>query len=85
MNFLLPENLFIVKWQLFVHPLHLVIDVSIFKSLILSIESIVESEIPSYLSLAISAAPNAPIIPAISGLMASTPVIFSKLLKTASL
>ena len=65
--------------------MHLVRVVSYVRLLILSIESIDDSDMPSYLSLAIRAAPNAPIIPAISGLMASTPVIFSKLLNTASL
>lgn len=40
---------------------------------------------PSYLSLAIKAAPKAPIIPAMSGLTACTSAIFSKLLKTALL
>ena len=53
-----------------VHPLHRVSFVSYVRELILSIESIDDSDIPSYLSLAIRAAPKAPIIPAISGLIA---------------
>ena len=39
----------------------------------------------SYRSLAISAAPKAPMMPAMSGRTASHSAIFSKLLKTASL
>ena len=39
----------------------------------------------SWRSRAMSAAPKAPMIPAISGLVACTPAIFSKLLRTASL
>ena len=86
-NCLPPLKRLIVRRQLFVHPLHLVIEVSNFNSLISSIESIDVEALSLSLkrSLAISAAPNAPIIPAISGLTASHPEIVSKLLSTASL
>ena len=56
-----------------------------FRLLIFSMGSMVVSFPSSYRSLAMSAAPKAPMIPAISGRMASQPAIFSKLLSTASL
>ena len=56
------------------------------KFMILSRESmVVGSGWFRYRSLAIRAAPKAPMMPAISGRMASQSAIFSKLLKTASL
>ena len=85
MNCLFPENLLIVKRQLLVHPLHLDILVSYVRDSISSFDNIVVSGLSLYLSLAINAAPKAPMIPAISGLIASQPDMSSKLRNTASL
>ena len=85
MNLLPFENLFIVRRQLFVHPLHLVMELSYVSFLISSIGSIVVTNPFLYLFLAMSAAPKAPMIPEMSGLMAVLPDMTSKLFKTASL
>ena len=83
-NLLPSENLLIVSKHEFVQPLHLVIEVVyVNSSNCLRFNIVVGS--PLYLSLAIRAAPKAPIIPAMSGLIAWMWATFSKLLKTASL
>ena len=84
-NFLPLENLFTVKRQLFPQPPHLIVLVAISISPSSSFDTSVVSSPAIYLSLLINAAPNAPIIPEISGRIALIPVIFSKLLRTPSL
>ena len=85
MNLLPFENLFMVRRQLFVHPLHLVMELSYVSFLISSIGSMVVTNPSLYLFLAMRAAPKAPMIPEMSGLIAVLPDMTSKLFKTASL
>ena len=84
-NFFPLENLFTVKRQLFPQPPHLIVLVTIFISPNSSFDTSVVSLSAIYLSLLINAAPNAPIIPEISGRTTLIPVTFSKLLRTPSL
>ena len=84
MKFLPPSNLFTVITQLLLHPRHLVMEVSYCKLMISSRGSMVVF-LFSYLSLAIRAAPKAPMIPAMSGLVTNPPEIFSNARSTASL
>ena len=78
MNWRPPLNLLMVRRQLLVQPLQLAIRVEYSRVLIFSMGSMVVAW-PSYRSLAISAAPKAPMIPAISGRMASHSAMRSKL------
>ena len=84
-NFFLFPKSFIVRRQLLVHPPH---RLNVVLACILSKFSTlhkVDIYPSSYLSFDIMAAPKAPIIPAMSGLMALTPLISSKALNMASL
>ena len=84
-NISVSENLFIVSRHLFEQPLHLrtVLSTLMFSSCFKFKNSVLCCGV--YFSLLIKAAPNAPIIPEISGLITSLPINFSKLLKTKSL
>ena len=79
-----------VSTQWLLQPLHRVMEVVYFRPVILSSGSMEVSLALSagcmcQRSLAISAAPKAPMMPAMSGRTASQPEIFSKLRSTASL
>ena len=84
-NFSPFENLLIVSIQLFAHFPHLFISLSNSKVSSSSLLRSVLSVFLSHLSLAIIAAPYAPISPATSGLITFLPDTLSKHLKTASL
>ena len=85
MNLRPPLKWLMVRRQVFVHPRHLVIVVEYSMSLISSMESMVVPSQSVYRSRAMRAAPKAPMMPAMSGRMASQSAIFSKLRRTALL